>query len=391
MGKRLLFSIVLLVSLFIGVTSDCFGQESKVQKKKDKEKREKPFKDPEDGAFDISYYMYNLNGFLPVLSPITEPAVGYGAALAGAFFLEKKQKDSVRRFQMPDIVGVAGGYTQNNTWFVGAGYIGFWKQDRIRYRGVLGYADVKLKYYVKEEGFLSEHPVKFRIKPYLFLQQAVFRLGKSNFMVGGKYILALTTVTLFDDSDMEWINPRDLDFTNSGVGLIGEFENFDYILSPTKGWRIHLDYMQYPEFLGSDRNYGMLRFYSVWYQPITRFWYSGLRVAGNLAVGDPPFYMLPFIDMRGIPVMRYQGQVTALAETEQMFMLTRRWGVLGFGGYGRTFFYDSKIKEGANSWNAGVGFRYLIARLLGLKMGIDVARGPEDWAVYIVFGSAWLR
>ena len=25
------------------------------------------------------------------------------------------------------------------------------------------------------------------------------------------------------------------------------------------------------------------------------------------------------------------------------------------------------------------------------KMGVDVARGPEDWAIYVVFGSAWLR
>jgi hypothetical protein len=42
-------------------------------------------------------------------------------------------------------------------------------------------------------------------------------------------------------------------------------------------------------------------------------------------------------------------------------------------------------------WNAGSGFRYLIARQLGLKMGIDVARGPENWAFYIVFGNTWLR
>ncbi|RLD48217.1 MAG: hypothetical protein DRI88_03980, partial [Bacteroidetes bacterium] len=65
--------------------------------------------------------------------------------------------------------------------------------------------------------------------------------------------------------------------------------------------------------------------------------------------------------------------------------------VLGFGGYGRTFFYSNDRKQGSNSWSAGTGFRYLIARLLGLRMGIDVAKGPDDWAFYVVFGSAWLR
>jgi hypothetical protein len=39
----------------------------------------------------------------------------------------------------------------------------------------------------------------------------------------------------------------------------------------------------------------------------------------------------------------------------------------------------------------GVGFRYRIARQLGLDVGIDVARGPEDAIYYIQFGHAWGR
>ena len=39
----------------------------------------------------------------------------------------------------------------------------------------------------------------------------------------------------------------------------------------------------------------------------------------------------------------------------------------------------------------GGGFRYLLARALGLRMGMDIARGPEDWAFYISVGSGWLR
>ena len=37
----------------------------------------------------------------------------------------------------------------------------------------------------------------------------------------------------------------------------------------------------------------------------------------------------------------------------------------------------------------GFGFRYLVARVLGIQTGIDVARGPEKWAFYVVFGSSW--
>jgi hypothetical protein len=36
----------------------------------------------------------------------------------------------------------------------------------------------------------------------------------------------------------------------------------------------------------------------------------------------------------------------------------------------------------------GFGIRYLLARLFGLYTGLDIARGPEDWAFYIQVGSA---
>ncbi len=36
-----------------------------------------------------------------------------------------------------------------------------------------------------------------------------------------------------------------------------------------------------------------------------------------------------------------------------------------------------------------MGIRYFLARAMGLHVGVDVARGPEEGAFYIVMGSAW--
>ena len=44
------------------------------------EKKKLSFKDPEDGAIDLSQFLLEANGVLPVLIPITEPAVGYGGS-----------------------------------------------------------------------------------------------------------------------------------------------------------------------------------------------------------------------------------------------------------------------------------------------------------------------
>ncbi|RLD31002.1 MAG: hypothetical protein DRI73_09535, partial [Bacteroidetes bacterium] len=71
--------------LLLGNTIDCAAQ-----------KKEKLLIDTLDNAFDLSHYLYNLHGFLPVISPITEPAVGYGAAVAGMFFIPKKKSNDLK-------------------------------------------------------------------------------------------------------------------------------------------------------------------------------------------------------------------------------------------------------------------------------------------------------
>ncbi len=351
-------------------------------------KKPKAFIDTLDGAFDVSYYLYNLHGFLPIPGVITEPAVGYGGMLAGAFFIAKKNQEK-KGFSIPDIAALGGSYTQNGTWFTGAGYFGFWKDDHIRYRGVIGYADVNLKYYGKGGGFLDEHPLNFNISAFGFVQQAIFRIKNTRWLLGGKYIFTNTKITLFEESDLPWLDPADFSLTNSGIGLIAEYEKFNNIFSPDKGLRANISYNQYLEFLGSDRNFGSLKSFFIYYLPVVKNkWSSGFRLEGQIALGDPPFYAYPFLLLRGVPAMRYQGKYTALAETEQSFMITQRWSVVGFAGYGQTF--NEQI-DGSKAWNAGFGFRYLLARIFGLKMGLDVAHGPEEWAFYVVFGNSWMK
>jgi hypothetical protein len=106
---------------------------------------------------------------------------------------------------------------------------------------------------------------------------------------------------------------------------------------------------------------------------------------------DPPFYLLPFVNLRGVPAGRFQGETVYVVETEQRFDLNRRWSLVGFAGYGRTNYRDSKLFEGDNVYNVGGGFRYLIARQFRLRTGIDVAKGTDSWGWYIVLGHNWNR
>ena len=90
-------------------------------------------------------------------------------------------------------------------------------------------------------------------------------------------------------------------------------------------------------------------------------------------------------------VLSYQGEQAAEVEAELRWQLHSRFSLVGFGGAGIA---RSEICAGDRDKSVtagGAGFRYLVARKHGLHMGLDVAFGPDDPVIYVVFGSAWMR
>jgi hypothetical protein len=104
-----------------------------------------------------------------------------------------------------------------------------------------------------------------------------------------------------------------------------------------------------------------------------------------------PFFMRPFIAMRGIPAMRYPGNKVGQTEIEARWQFYGRWSVVGFGGIGVARIDEGPVQRDKTAGAGGIGFRYELARKFGLHVGIDVARGTEDTAYYLQVGSAWFR
>ena len=105
--------------------------------------------------------------------------------------------------------------------------------------------------------------------------------------------------------------------------------------------------------------------------------------------GDVPFFGYPFVNLRGIPAMRYQGKGVVTAEVEYLWGLTPRWTIAVFAGGARTTSVSEFAADGDTVAAGGAGFRYRIARKLGMQIGMDVARGPEETTVYLTVGNAW--
>ncbi len=348
--------------------------------------------DAEDSKIDVSDYLASARGFFPVPIIITEPAVGFGIGAAVAYFHAPKDVDEARHPHSgpPSIsVGFAAA-TENDTKLFGGAHFGVWRDDHVRYLGAVAGADVNLKFYpdIGPQN-ASDEGIRFNVDGEFLYQQLQFRLRESNWWLGGNYLYvnAKNTFSLGDGAD-ELPGPLS-EFEQGGLGFFVEYDGRNSIFTPTQGLNGRLEYRNYDQSWGSDFDYDHLGASLHHYSPIGKYSSLGLRLDSEMVDGDVPFFGYPFVNLRGIPAMRYQGETVVTAEAEFLWGFTPRWTIAIFAGAARTSsigIFESSREDVAAG---GVGFRYRIARKLGMQVGMDVARGPEDTSIYLTVGSAW--
>jgi hypothetical protein len=353
------------------------------------------FIDQEDGHLDMSDWMVNRKGFLPVPIVITEPAVGYGGGLA-LMFVRNSIRESAEKAKEtghmtpPDVLGVGAAATENGTHAAFAGGMVSFDDDRWRWRGGIARTDVNLQFYgIGGQLDSGTRSIAYTLDGWMSSQQVLRRLGDSNSWLGLRWIFLDLSSKLNIDNPAARLRPDEQSKRNSGLGLTLEHDSRDNIFTPNKGWTGAVDAMFYDPDWGSDTRFQAYRGHVFAYWPLVKTVVLGTRLDGRAARGQVPFYQLPFVDLRGVPAGRYQDQNTAVAEAELRWNVTPRWAAIGFLGAGRAWGRRTDFGESSSAVSRGVGFRYLIARQLGLWVGLDYAKGPEDDVWYIQVGNAW--
>lgn len=348
------------------------------------------FVDEQDGKLDLSDYLLEHNGVLPVPIVITEPAVGYGGGLAGVFFdkplgqaLETSMGDGGRPVP-PNITGVAAFKTDNGSWGGGVGHRHTWKHDKYRYGGGIGKANINLDYY----GLLGRAR-QYNLEGAGLFQQFLARAGDSDWLFGGRYVL-LKLDARFGEGWPDELGPAPQKKVGIGrLSFVVDSDTRNSIFSPTKGHFIETEVVQASPNLGGNTSYQQVNIRGFNWQPLGSQLVLGLRGDLQTSSGDIPFFAQPFINLRGVQAARYQNRNAAVAEAELWWRFNPRWSVLGFGGGGRAWGRKVDFGDADNITAGGVGFRYLVARKLGLHAGLDIATGPDGSIFYIQVGSPW--
>ena len=174
-----------------------------------------------------------------------------------------------------------------------------------------------------------------------------------------------------------------------GLGAFVEYDGRNTTFTPSRGLKGLLEYRDYDRTWGSDFDYDHLAGSLQYFIPVGDYSSLGARLDGEMVNGDVPFFGYPFVSLRGIPAMRYQGEQVVTTELEYLWGVTPRWTIAVFAGAARTSSISEFGAGGETVTAGGAGFRYRIARKLGLQVGVDVARGPEETAFYLTVGNAW--
>ena len=233
----------------------------------------------------------------------------------------------------------------------------------------------------------------------LFLfQKVTFKVGDSNFFIGPQYRLMATDASFAGDdarAEAAGIADAQLQSTTAGLGLVLAYDSLDQPFSPTRGIRGEVAYTQNAQAFGGDFDYGRINAFAIGYIPLGEKFVLGLRVDGGYITGGndtAPFYDLPSLSMRGIPRGRYVDNTALLTEAELRYDITQRWSLVGFAGIGRVADDFGDLASAETNTAIGGGFRYLIARQYGMRMGVDVGYDDEgDYSLYITMGTGWVR
>ena len=250
------------------------------------------FKDPEDGAFDVGGWVATRRGILPVPAVITEPAVGYGGAVAlilihggGLGGVRDAPPGVTGKPVPPDISALAGAATENGTWAAFAAHMGYWGGDRWRYTGVAGYVSPRLDTYDAQGRAYG-----FNLAGWLVYQEMKLRLGRSNLFVGGRFLYSNSTVRFTSGLAPKDVPAPEFATVDSGLGPIVELDSRDSTFTPSSGVQIKASALFYGPYLGGDHAYERYTGDARFYWDVSPRLVLAARVAAQSVAGDAPFY-----------------------------------------------------------------------------------------------------
>jgi hypothetical protein len=351
------------------------------------------FRDPQDGQLDLSAFLAHPRAFLPIPLIVTEPAVGYGGGMAGMFVRPRKAEGG-EGYARPNMSILGGIATENGTWAAFGADSSHWYGDRLQTLAAVGAGQLNLDFYGLGDASDSlDQPVSYELDFSLAMVQGNWKpKAKSPWSFGMRYIYS--TVEPIVRSDVPPQFPTLLDKVNVEIsapaGVI-EYDSRNNLFTPTSGLYAESLYLLSRESFGASQDFERFLNVVMGWVPLSEDWTLGLRGDYQWSSADTPFFLRPYIKLRGVAAMRYQGDAMASAEAEARWQFRGRWSLVGAAGYGTAHTDRELFSATKDVWSGVLGLRYELARMFKMHAGLDVGVSNGETAIYFQIGNAWFR
>lgn len=350
------------------------------------------FRDSEDGQIDLSRFLATPKKFLPIPLIVTEPAVGYGGGLAGLFVRPRKQAGA-EGYARPNMSMVGAIATENGTWGAFAGDSSHWFDDRVQTLAAVGGGKLNLDFYgLGDSGSSLDEPVRYSLDFSLLLVQGDWKPApKSPWSLGLRYVYANVDPHLRDrPAEFPGLVDSIAMKISAPAGVL-EYDTRDNLFTPSSGLYAESVYLASREALGASEQFERFQQVVMGWVPLSDRWTLGMRGDYQSTSDGTPFFLRPYIKLRGVAAMRYQGDEMASAEVEARWQFRGRWSLVGATGYGSAHTDRGQFSATRDVWSGAVGFRYEMARLFKMHAGMDLGFSAGETAIYFQIGNAWFR
>jgi len=317
--------------------------------------------------------------------PMSNPTLGTGLIVGGAYFYPQTEEQAKK--QPASLTGAGAMYTSNDSRALVLAQQNYWKEDRWRFTGVIGAADVRLELLASDETSGGTR-VDYRVGGPLLYTQLSRRI-KGDWYGGMKYRLihAAQAIEAGTDTDSSGFDLNDV--TSSGLGLTFEYDSRDLPMNSYDGGHFKIEGLFNAKALGGDNDYQSYSTYVRVYRSLTDSVVLAWEAQGCLREGSVPLWDACTVKLRGFAATDYLGKTSLSTQIEARWKISKHWGLVGFGGVGDVGDSFSGLSDNENIPSYGLGIRFMVLQSKRINMRIDFARSDDSDAVYLSVGEAF--
>jgi hypothetical protein len=298
-----------------------------------------------------------------------------GGALAGYVYQFDEESP-------PSLFGVVGTYSTTDSWYLGAFAKAYFKEDKHRISAAIVTGEIRNDYSdflnsgldVQTTDALTMFALRYYLRVY------------GHWYLGPQFIstnYAISGDNLLSGQVLEHIGLTG--FKSNGLGLYTQYDTRDNQYSPSSGQVFEAHNIAFRESFGGETSFDTYTADYQYYFSHGKGHVLALHVKGRWTVDAPPSGYSS-VDLRGYTRGQYLAPHMTMAELDERYSLTEKWGLTVFAGIAGLYGDDS-MDEGDRYYPAGGAGVYYQLNDEKMVVRADFAIGTEgNHGFYLQFG-----